>query len=100
MPNRWSAGSRDKNEPLILAVIRRYGLEYLLMPEGMGFDVLVFLSPLVCIEIKNPDQPPSKRKLTEVEQKYKDLCARLDIPYFVVETPEAMAEIIAGRLTG
>lgn len=94
MSNRHSAGSRDHNEPEILAVIRQYGIDYLLMPEGMGFDVLLFLSPLHCVEIKNPERPPSARKLTPVEQARKDVCDGLGIPYRVIETPEEMAELI------
>ena len=99
MPNRWSAGSRDKNEGPILEVIKRYGFDYLLMPEGMGFDVLVYLpGEMLQVEVKNPERPPSARVLTAVEQARREVSMRLDIPYFVIETPEGMAELIASRL--
>jgi hypothetical protein len=94
MSNRHSAGHRDANEPLITEIIKRYNVDYFLMSEGIGFDILLFTSPMICVEVKNPEQPISKRKLTPKEQDRKTLCAIMDIPYYVVETPERMAEII------
>ena len=94
MTNRHSAGSRDKNEPLITEVLRRMNVEYFLMPEGAGFDILLFLAPMVCIEVKNPEQPPSARVLTPTEKARKEWCDELRIPYYVIETPEKMALIV------
>lgn len=93
-PNRWARGNRDKNEPLITEVLRRYNVDYCLLPEGAGADILVYLSPLMLIEVKNPDVPESDRKLTAREMEIKDLCDQFANPYHVVETPEEMAKII------
>jgi len=98
MPNRHSSGSRDKNEKFITPIIKMYNIEYSLMPEGVGFDILVYLSPMICVEVKNPDQPQNKRALTPTERARKETCDLLGIPYFVVETPEEMSIIIAARI--
>jgi hypothetical protein len=95
MTSRFSAGSRDKNEKYITPIITQYGVGYWLMPEGVGFDVLIFLQPMKCVEIKNPDQPPSARKLTPKELDRKAACDLLGIEYVVIETPEEMAECMA-----
>jgi hypothetical protein len=92
MPNRHSRGHRDDNEKYITPIIKQYGVDYHLMPEGIGFDILVFLQPMKCVEVKNPDQPPSHRKLTPCELERKATCDMLRIEYVVIETPEEMAE--------
>lgn len=93
-PNRWARGNRDDNEKFITEVLRRMNVEYCLLPEGAGADILVYLSPLMLIEVKNPDVPNSDRKLTQRELEIQDLCDQFDNPYHVVETPEEMAKII------
>jgi hypothetical protein len=100
MTSRHSAGSRDKNEAPITELLRRWNVRYWLMAEGAGFDILVFLSPMIALEIKNPDMPPSKRKLTDAEQECKEYCDAIGIPYYVVETPEEVVEILGKWIAG
>lgn len=91
MPNRHSAGSRDDNEPGILAVLKARSIKYFLLSEGAGADILVYISPLTLIEVKNPAY---KWELTKTEKAVKEFCDNLKNPYFVVETPEEMSRII------
>ena len=91
---RHKRGNRDKNEKFITEFLRRANVRYSLMPEGVGADLLVFLSPLALVEVKNPEVPKSDRGLTETELEVKLHCEEMDIPYFVVETVEEMQTII------
>lgn len=94
MPPRFARGNRDKNEPLITEVLRRMNVMYVLLPEGAGADLLLYLSPLTLVEVKNPNVPKSDRRLTEKELEVQAYCREWNIPYHVVETPEQMAEIV------
>lgn len=94
MPPRFARGNRDKNEPLITEVLRRMNVVYALLPEGAGADLLVYLSPLYLVEVKNPNVPKSDRKLTDKELEVQAYCEERKIPYYVVETPEEMADIV------
>jgi len=89
----FQAGKRDLNEPLIAAVLSRAGLRFKLLPPGFGADILI-LDWMSFVEVKNPMQPPSKRKLTDDEKDLMKFCAELNIDFWVVETPEEMAKII------
>jgi hypothetical protein len=82
------------NEPLITAVILRAGLAYIQLHEGDGADLLVIDAPMYFVEVKNPVQPPSKRRLTDDELKLQAECKDRGIGYEVVEHPEHMATII------
>ena len=93
-PNRWARGNRDDNEKFITEVLRRMNVMYCLLPEVAGADLLVYLSPLMLVEVKNPDVPKSDRKLTPRELEVQDLCNQFGNPYHVVETPEEMAKIV------
>ncbi len=48
-----------------------------------------------CVEVKNPNQPPSKRRLTDRETERKAECDLLGIEYIVIEHAEEMAEALA-----
>lgn len=94
MPKRkstFSPGSRDKNEPGITEIIRAYHVPYGLLPEGFGADILLFTSPMTLIEVKNPSY---KWTLTDKEKERQAYCAENNIPYFVVQTQEEIAEIV------
>ena len=97
MPNRFAVGHRDLNEPLITAVLSRAGIEYILLREGDGADILVKDNPMYFVEVKNDSQPPSKRKLTDDEIRLQAECERNGIEFYVVLTPEQMAEIVNER---
>jgi len=92
MPNRFARGNRDANEPLITEVIRRYNIRYGLLPEKFGADILLYVSPMALVEVKNPAY---KWKLTQGEQETQEYCQMMGIPYHVVETPEEMIAICA-----
>jgi hypothetical protein len=96
MPN-YSVGHRDANEHEILEVVRAFHVEYRFGREGDGYDLLLLTAPMMLIEVKNPDQPPSKRQLTEAERKTLDYCIKTGVPYYVVETPEEMADILGAH---
>lgn len=94
MPPRFARGNRDKNEPLITEVLRRMNVEYVLLPEGAGADILLYLSPLALVEVKNPNVPKSDQKLTKRELEVQAFCSVMKIPYHVVLMPEEMAQIV------
>lgn len=94
MPPRHARGNRDKNEPLITEYLRRANVKYFLLPEGAGADILLYLCPMMLVEVKNPDVPPSDRELTDAEKDTANHCHDVGIPYWVVTTPEQMASII------
>lgn len=100
MPNRFAVGHRDLNEPLITAVLLRAGLGYILLREGDGADILVKDAPMYFVEVKNPQQPPNKRRLTNDELVLQLECINRGIGYYVIETPEQMAEIVNARREG
>lgn len=91
---RHTRGNRDDNEKQITEYLRRANVKYELMPEGVGADILLFLSPMRLVEVKNPNVPKSSRQLTQTEKEVMEYCQMMGIPYDVVETPEEMAEII------
>lgn len=97
MTNRHAIGKRDRNEPLITEILQRYGVPYLELSEGQGADLLVMLDPMFFVEVKNPDQPPSKRKLTETEKAHKEICDGQGIGYYIVLFSDQMVEILAAR---
>lgn len=94
MPPRFARGNRDKNEPQITEVLRRMNVMYVLLPEGAGADLLLYLSPLALVEVKNPNVPKADRKLTDKELEVQAYCKEMNIPYHVVETPQEMADVV------
>jgi hypothetical protein len=90
----FSSGKRDANEAQILELLDRRNIRYLQLHPGDGADLIVEIHPMIFVEIKNPEQPPSKRQLTEAEEEQRAYCTAARIPYHVIETPEQMAEII------
>ena len=57
------------------------------MDRNAGFDLLLgFRGRLYAIEVKDPAQPPSKRRLTVNEQLTAAAMALVDVPHNVCET--------------
>lgn len=84
----------DQNQPLIVQTLRAVGASVQFLHEiGKGCpDVLVgFRDQNYILEIKNPEQPPSKRKLTPDEEKWHQAWAGQKA---VVETPEQALAVI------
>ena len=78
---------RDLNEAPILAALKQIGIWYRQMPPDAGFDILAAgRAGLRIIEIKNPDLPPSARKLTPNEVVTAAQLAAVGIDYAVCET--------------
>lgn len=99
MPPRHSRGNRDLNEKFITEYLRRANVRYTLLSEGAGADILIFLKPLILVEVKNPKQAPSAQLLTDAEKETKEYCDIMGIPYHIVKTPEEMAEIVNKWIT-
>jgi hypothetical protein len=98
MSNRHSPGNRDTNEAFITAILKLYHVPYLQLSEGQGADLLVLLAPMFFVEVKNPDVPPSKRKLTDTERAQKEICDAQGIGYYVVLHSDQMVDILRARL--
>ena len=97
MPNRHAVGHRDTNEKFITPVLTAAGKNYIQLHEGDGADLLVIDAPMYFVEIKNPEVKPSDRKLTPSELVLQSLCNAKGIGYYVIETPEQMADILNER---
>ena len=95
MPKRmYETGNRDANEPEILAFLKARNIRYTQLKPGDGADLIIAIQPMEYWEIKNPAQPPSKRKLTHCEYELLDYCTNMRIPYVVIETVEDAAHRI------
>ena len=78
---------RDANERAILDALRDLGVWYRQMDRNAGFDLLLaFRGRLFVVEIKDPSQPPSKRKLTPNEVHTGAELCRVDVDYWKCET--------------
>jgi hypothetical protein len=64
----------DRNQPEIVEALRRYGATVLITSQLKNcFDILVgFNGHNIIMEIKDGDLPPSKKRLTEGEEKFCD----------------------------
>ncbi len=98
MPNRYATGRRDANESMITAVLVHAGRNFIYLHEGDGADLLIVNAPMYFVEIKRDDLPPSKTQLTPTEKILQILCKTLGIGYYIVTSPEQMAEVLAERL--
>jgi len=64
----------DANQPEIVKAFRKLGWSVLIISQLKNcFDILVSKNGrTVAVEIKDGSKPPSQRKLTQGEQKFKD----------------------------
>ncbi len=91
MKKIYSTGNRDDNEKIILEFLARHNIHNVQLKPGAGADLIVSIAPMEYWEIKNPSQPPSKRKLTNDEKHLLEYCTTARIPYVVIETIEDAA---------
>lgn len=78
---------RDANERAILDDLNRLGVWYHQMDRDAGFDLLLgFRGQLFVVEIKDPAQPESKRRLTQNERDTERTLADRQIDYWKCET--------------
>ena len=84
----------DINQPEIVKALRKFGATVLITSQLKNcFDILVGYKGINYImEIKDENQPPSKKRLTEGEQKFKDTWK--GGKYYVVENIEQAINII------
>lgn len=95
MSSRYSSGNRDKNEPLITEIIKRFHVPYITLSEGQGADLLLLTNPPAFVEVKNPEQPPNKRKLTDTEKATQEICKEKGIAYYVVLYSDQISDILS-----
>jgi len=90
------AARTDGNQKKIVEALRRVGAVVLPIHQLKNcFDILVaFRGRMFAMEIKDPAQPPSKRKLTEGEAEFKRKLETTGNKYHVVETIDQAIEII------
>lgn len=86
--SHFKTGRRDANEKEIIELLNRRNVRYTQLKPGDGADLLVWIAPMELWEVKDPAQPPSKRKLTDDEMDAGDYCENTDIPYIVIMTVE------------
>ena len=72
--NMIRAARVDANQPEIVKAFRKLEWSVLIISQLKNcFDILVSKNGrTVAVEIKDGDKPPSQRKLTQGEQKFKD----------------------------
>ncbi|MCA8829417.1 hypothetical protein [Hymenobacter pini] len=89
-----TASRVDGNQSTIVAGLRRIGCTVLLTHQLKNcFDILVgYRGQTFIMEIKDPSQPPSKRKLTEGEEEFRRTWQ--GSPYHVVETIDQAISIV------
>lgn len=95
--SKFSKDSRDKNEPLIVEVVKNFHVEFGYGGLGDGYDLVLYTSPMILIEVKNPDR---KWKLTPSEIHRRDYCKERGIPYHIVEYSDRMADILSAHFSG
>lgn len=94
MKNLYNKGKRDKNEAEIREYLKYRNIRNTQLMPGDGADLIVQIHPMEIWEVKDPAQPPSKRKLTDDEKNLMAYCTATHIPYVVIETIEDAAERI------
>lgn len=90
----------DRNQPEIVAALRKAGAVVQCTHQlGGGFPDLFcnFRGRIFGFEVKDPQQPPSKRKLTDDEQAWIDNWNRSGQTVFVIETAESAISIMQER---
>lgn len=91
----------DDNHGQVLRCLRGFGFVVIdTSRAGMGFPDLVAARAgrLALVEVKNPDLPPSARRLSPAEADVHTQLARAGVPVHVVETL-ADVERLASQLT-
>lgn len=96
------AARKDQNDDALARVARALGWEIIHQPPGCGCDWIALLPDgrVELIEIKNPLQPPSARRMTEQESALFAACVLRNIPYRIVETEQQLKRIHDGGKHG
>ncbi len=93
------AAKVDGNQKEIVTALKRVGALVLHTHQLKNcFDILVaFRGKLYCMEIKDPEQPPSARRLTEGEETFKRRLEATGNTYYIVETIDQAIETITKK---
>lgn len=96
-PNRRQARKDANDAKLARYATKKWGWFIIQLPIGSGADWLALLpgGHIELVEVKNPNRPPSARKLTKQELKLFEECIMRNIPYRIVEN-ETHIDRIAG----
>ena len=99
MPARVTIARVDANQPAIVAALRGIGASVLhLHTLPNCFDLLVgYRKRSFIIEIKDPTQPPSARKLTAGEAKFRDEWR--GSPYHIIHTADEAIALVTAHET-
>lgn len=91
------AAKVDNNQAEIVRALRQVGCSVLLTFQLKNcFDILVgYRGRTFIMEIKDPNQPPSKRKLTEGEEEFRQKWR--GSTYHIVETPDQAIAIVTAK---
>jgi hypothetical protein len=89
-----TASRVDGNQPAIVSALRQVGASVLHTHQLKNcFDLLVgYRGRTFLMEVKDPAQPPSARKLTEGEAEFR--ASWRGTPYHIVHTPAEAISII------
>lgn len=89
----------DRNQPEIVLALRKLGATVLIVAQlKNAFDLLVgYKGKLHIMEIKDGELIPSKRRLTDGEEKCKSGFKRAGIPYHIVESIKDALDIVLER---
>ena len=82
----YNKGKRDANEPEILDLLNARNVRYIMLRPGDGADLIVGIHPMEYWEVKNPEQPPNKRELTDAEKELQVYCIYTGIPFVVINS--------------
>ena len=90
------AAKVDDNQSEIVKALRKAGAVVLITSQlKNAFDLLVgYRGNLFIVEIKDGNKIPSKRKLTEGEQKCKDNFNSVGVDYHIVKNIKEAIELI------
>lgn len=80
------AAKRDANEPLLVQDLRKVGILWAYAGPLDGWAGRC--GRWIPVEVKDPAQPPSKRKLTPAEEDFIRDCQAYGLPYCVALTAE------------
>lgn len=86
----------DANQAQIVAALRRVGCYVLHLHQlKNAFDLLVcWRGQTWCVEVKDGNKPPSRRKLTEGEQGCKDELERVGVGYHIIESVDQALRLV------
>jgi len=89
----------DVNQPNIVKGLRSLGATVLITSQlKNAFDILVgYKGKLHIMEIKDPEKSPSKRRLSEGEDKCKKAFEKVGVPYNVVLSLDDAMKVIGER---